>query len=152
MSSLFSDVSLPLRALDTDLRRRPKDSIESLPHSQTAYYDDQNNNSTRCRELHWSKRGKNKMGTELYYRFAGAQTVFYVTLEYHTIRLGEPESFVDGLKCIAFGREPGEYCWIHGTPFVVDDLERALRVLGHGHATSREYAVRCYTNRRITKP
>lgn len=78
------------------------------------------------------------------YRFTRAQAVFNVALKYYTVRLGEPERFVDGLKCVAFGREPGEDARIHRTPFVVDDLERALRVLGHGHATSREYTVRCW--------
>lgn len=36
MSSLFSDVSLALGAVPTDLLRRPQDSMESLPHSHTA--------------------------------------------------------------------------------------------------------------------
>lgn len=148
MSSLFSDVSL-LGALDTDLLRRPQDSIESLPHSQTAYDETIISHVIKNDFVQvWKNNGN--IGIKLYYRFTGTQTVFYVTLEYHTIRLGEPESFVDGLKCIAFGWEPGKYGWIHGTPFVIDDLERALRVLGHGHATSREYAVRCYTKRHIT--
>lgn len=90
------------------------------------------------------------------YRFARAQTVFNVALEYHAVRLREPERLVDGLQGVAFGREPGEDGRVHRTPFVVDDLERALRVLGHGHAAPREYTVRCYrhadanTNRKVS--
>lgn len=77
------------------------------------------------------------------YRFAWTQAVFHVALEYHAVRLREPERLVDGLQRVAFGREPGEDGRIHRTPLVIDDLERALRVLGHGHAAPREYTVRC---------
>lgn len=42
------------------------------------------------------------------YRFAGSQTVLYVTLENHAVRFGESESFIYRLQSITVGSETGE--------------------------------------------
>lgn len=118
--------------------------IRKRPANKPVKYRRSNKNHMPQREVP-SKTivGRNEKKKNRNYRFARAQTVFNVALEYYAVRLREPERFVDGLKCVAFGRKSGEDGRIHRTPFVVNDLERALRVLGHGYAAPREYTVRC---------
>lgn len=82
------------------------------------------------------------MGDCSSYRFTWSQAVLDVALEDHTIALGEPERLVHGLQSVAVGSESGEDRGVHRTTVVVDDLECALGVLGHGDARTGEDAVR----------
>lgn len=74
-------------------------------------------------------------------RLAWSQAILDVTLEDNTVAFSETEGFIDRLQCIAIGCEGWEDSRVDWATFVVDDLECALRVLGHGNAWTGENTV-----------
>lgn len=76
-------------------------------------------------------------------RFAWSQAIFNVTLENDAVTFGESECLVYRLQCIAFWCESRENGWIDWTTFIVDNLECALRVFGHGNTWSSKDTVWC---------
>ena len=75
------------------------------------------------------------------YGFTWSQAVLDVALEDHTIALCESEGLVDRLQGVAIGHESREDGGVHRATVVVDDLEGALGVLGHGDTGAGKDAI-----------
>ena len=75
-------------------------------------------------------------------RWAGPEAILDVALEDDAVALGEPEGLVGADEGVALRSEPREDGRVDGAALVVDDGEGGAAVLGHGHATPGEDAVR----------
>lgn len=76
------------------------------------------------------------------YRLARSKTIFDVTLENDSVRLGESERLIHRNQSIAIWSESRKDGGIDRTAIVVNDGERGSGILGHGNAAPSENAIR----------